>query len=94
MINQFNENIHDGIIFLDNIELFSYKSKSKPEISEIGTKYHIILKENTIVHFEAIISPVHYVNNMIKINQQGIVAKKTKNSKKVIKHFINMLSES
>lgn len=94
MINQYDESIHDGIIFLNDVELFSYTKKSKPiQSHEIGLKYHIVLDENPPVHFEAIIgNPIHYVKNLLKSNCNGMIAKKTKSSSKFIKDVMKKLN--
>ena len=97
----YNENIHDGVLFVDEIELFSYKDKSPIiESHELGLKYHILsFKDNQdsiddITYFEAILGdPFNYVNNLINLNYKGLIAKKTTNSNKLIDEMAqNLLS--
>ena len=90
---------YDIILFVEELELLSYKEESPIiENHELGLKYHILsFKDNNnsiedISYFEAILGdPIHYVNNLIKLNYKGLIAKKTTNSNKLIDKMVHNL---
>lgn len=60
------------------------------EQNDIGIKYQIILHENDKVEiFEAILGdPKMYLQNMINCDQEGMIIKKCKQSKKIISKIL------
>lgn len=106
----YNEDIHDGFIFVldddENLDVsaFTYKQKNKPIEAhpEIGLKYHIItyqeMADGTIKDpdmFEAILgNPHYYAANLLQINIFGTICKKTKSSSKIVKAMFKDLMQT
>jgi hypothetical protein len=55
-------------------------------LHELGYKYHVVLyKNNEAEVFEAIIGDLkYYVNNLVKVNQEGLIIKKCKKSEEIL----------
>lgn len=68
---------------------------------ELGYKYQIVLyKDDKAEVFEAILGDLkYYVNNMVSMNQEGLVMKKCNKSEEILQrlfkgHFMEMLADS
>lgn len=106
LLELFDEENHDGILFLEenhklDISSFSYQEKLPAiEKHELGYKYHLITYKETddpeciedLSHVEAILGdPHHYVSHLIKIGFRGLIAKKTEKSKELLEDMISNL---
>jgi len=66
------------------------KRDRKFEEHEIGLKYQIMLHENNKVElFEAVLGdPNKYLKNLLDCNQEGLILKKCKKSKRIISQIL------
>lgn len=106
LLELFDEENHDGILFLEennklDISSFSYTQKSPAiEKHELGYKYHLVTYKETddekniedLSYVEAIIGdPHYYVAHLIKIGFRGLIAKKTAESKELLDEMLDNL---
>lgn len=106
LLELFDEENHDGILFLEennklDISSFSYQKKLPAiEKHELGYKYHLVTYKETgdeediddLSYVEAIIGdPHYYVAHLIRIGFRGLIAKKTAESTELLDEMLESL---